>query len=118
MAAESRWNDIMNKLHDNSIEAYSPGTKAGECKAPYVVIKLAGASQFMNYSTDTCYYDIMCYVPKNEYSKMEPFVDTVQAAMKQLEPMIMYANQKTISYYDDTYKAHMVSIMYRNYRKL
>ena len=39
-------------------------------------------------------------------------------ALKALEPMLMPTHYETPSFYDDTLKAHMISVQYRNYRKL
>ena len=38
--------------------------------------------------------------------------------MKKLMPMLKPNGMQTPSYYDDTYKAHMVSISYTNYKKV
>ena len=42
----------------------------------------------------------------------------MKAAMKGLEPMIVPYGNQTPSYYDDSVKAHMVSIEYKNYKKM
>ena len=63
-------------------------------------------------------YAVMCYVPKQAYSTLEPLVQKVKKAMKELEPMIMPYGSQTPSYYDDSYKAHMISIEYKNHKKI
>ena len=60
----------------------------------------------------------MCYVPKTQYSKLEPLVQRVKKAMKGLEPLIVPYGSQTPSYYDDGLKAHMISIEYVNYKKM
>ena len=60
----------------------------------------------------------MCYVPKDAYSELEPFVASVKQSMKKLMPMLKPNGIQTPSYYDDTYKAHMVSVSYTNYKKV
>ena len=42
----------------------------------------------------------------------------VKRIMKELEPMIVPYGMQTPSYYDDGYKAHMISIEYANYKKM
>ena len=43
---------------------------------------------------DDDFYAVMCYVPKQAYSTLEPLVQKVKKAMKELEPMIMpYGSQ-------------------------
>ena len=116
--AESRWQDIFLHLKKAGLEVYPPGMKVGDCLKEYVVIKNNGSSKLPNFSTDNELYSVMCYVPKERYSSLEPFVQDVKKKMKGLEPMILYNGNQTPSYYDDSVKAHMVSIGYKNYKKL
>lgn len=115
---DSRWQDIFLNLKKQGFDVYSPGIKTGECVSEYVVVKNDGSSKHTSFSTDVDLYAIMCYVPKNKYSSLEPLVQRVKNAMKRLEPMIKPYGTQTPSYYDDSYKAHMVSIEYKNYKKL
>lgn len=115
---DSRWQDIFLNLKKQGFDVYSPGIKTGECVSEYVVVKNDGSSKHTSFSTDVDLYAVMCYVPKNKYSSLEPLVQRVKNAMKRLEPMIKPYGTQTPSYYDDSYKAHMVSIEYKNYKKL
>lgn len=115
---DSRWQDIFLNLKNQGFDVYSPGIKTGECISEYVVVKNDGSSKHTSFSTDIDLYAVMCYVPKNKYSSLEPLVQRVKNAMKRLEPMIKPYGTQTPSYYDDSYKAHMVSIEYKNYKKL
>lgn len=114
---DSRWQDIFLNLKKQGFDVYSPGVKSGECISEYVVVKNDGSSKHASFSTDVDLYAVMCYVPKNRYSSLEPLVQRVKNAMKQLEPMIKPYGTQTPSYYDDSYKAHMISIEYKNYKK-
>lgn len=116
--ADSRWQDIFLHIKRAGVEVYPPGTKTGECLKEYIVVKNNGSSKHPSFSTDTDLYSVMCYVPKEKYSSLEPFVQKVKKMMKGLEPMIKPHGSQTPSYYDDSVKAHMVSIEYRNYKKL
>lgn len=115
---ESRWQDIFLHLKNQGFDVYSPGTKTGECTSEYLVVKNDGSSKHVSFSTDVDLYAIMCYVPKEKYSALEPLVQMVKKSMKELEPMIKPYGSQTPSYYDDSVKAHMVSIEYKNYKKL
>ena len=115
---ESRWQDIFLHLKNAGFDVYSPGVKVGECESEYLVIKNDGSSKHVSFSTDIDLYAVMCYVPKQKYSELEPFVQKVKKSMKELEPMIKPYGSQTPSYYDDSVKAHMVSIEYKNYKKL
>ena len=116
--ADSRAQDIYNLLKENGYEVYFPGVKVGECKKPYIVVKNDGSYQHISFSSDVDQYSVMCYVPRLAYSELEPFVQGVRQTMKQLEPMIKPFGSQTPSFYDDTYKAHMISIEYKNYKKI
>ncbi len=114
----SRWEDIVMCLKENGFDVHSPGTKTGECKSPYVVVKNDGSTKLVSFSSNSDFYAVMCYVPKQEYSKLEPMIQKVKATMKKLEPMILPYGTETPSFYDDGYKAHMISIEYKNYKKI
>lgn len=115
---ESRWQDIFLHLKNQGFDVYSPGMKTGECTFEYVVVKNDGSSKHLSFSTDVDLYAVMCYVPKEKYSALETFVRRIKNSMKELEPMILPYGSQTPSYYDDSVKAHMVSIEYKNYKKL
>ena len=114
---DSRWEDIFDQLKKAGFEVYPPGIKVGECTAPYVVVALGGSSVHTSFSTDVDLYYVMCYVPKQAYSKLEPFVREVDKAISGLAPMVLPYGQRQPSYYDDMVKAHMVSTTYKNYKK-
>ena len=117
-AAASRWQDIFNHLQTAGFDVYPPGIKLGECTDEYIVVKNDGSTRHSTYSTDVDMYAVMCYVPKTQYSKLEPLVQRVKKAMKGLEPLIVPYGSQTPSYYDDGLKAHMISIEYVNYKKM
>ena len=116
--ADSRWQDIFLHLQSAGFDVYPPAVKAGECQAEYIVVKNDGSSRHVGASTDDDFYAVMCYVPKQAYSSLEPFIQRVKRAMKELEPMILPYGSQTPSYYDDSVKAHMISIEYKNYKKI
>lgn len=116
--SDSRWGDLFKHLEEKGFDVYSPGVKLGDCTSPYIVIRLDNADKHTSFSTNVWLYSILCYVPRDSYSAMEPMVLDVQKYMKELEPMFLPHGQQSPSYYDDTYKAHMVSITYKNYKKM
>jgi len=116
--AESRWQDIVLHLKSCGFDVYPPGVKVGECLGEYIVVKNNGSSAHPSFSTDKDSYVIMCYVPKQKYSTLEPFVQRVKCCMRELEPLIRYDRLQTPSYYDDSFKAHMISLQYYNYKKI
>ena len=115
--ADTRWKDIYEKLSEHGFEVYSPGRKTGECTSPYIVVKDAGRVVSTEISSSQDLYDIMCYVPKDNYSTLEGFVDSVEAALDELFPMLRSMHFRTSSFYDDSVKAHMVSTQFVNWKK-
>ena len=93
--ANSRWQDLYLHLQKSGFDVYAPGMKLGtECSEPYLEN------------------------PTLLYSKLDEFVQRVKRAMKFAEPMFYPTGAQTPSYYDDSIKAHMVSLTYKNYKKL
>ncbi len=116
--ADSRWQDLYRFLKGKGYEVYAPGMKEGECTSKYIVIKYSGAVHQYNISSRQDLYDVMMYVPKTQYSKLEGFVQDVIRDMKELAPMFTpYDNQQDPSFYDESVKAHFVSVVYRNFKK-
>lgn len=117
MMSESRWGDIFKHLQKCGYDVYSPGTKEGECKKPYIVVKDAGVSKAMSISSSVALYDILVYLPKNQYSRLEPFMRQLKKDMDGLWPMMRPTHQQTTAFYDDSVKAWMSSTTYQNYIK-
>lgn len=113
----TRWSDIFNCLKNAGFLVYSPGTKEGECTKPYIVVKDAGASKAPSVSSTVNLYDLLLYIPKNQYSKMEPFIKEAETVMDELWPMIRPTHTRTTAFYDDSVKGFMVSLQYQNYVK-
>lgn len=111
--SESRWGDLFEHLQDKGFEVFPPAVKAGECKSPYIVVKLNGDSSIAGTSSTRDYYSVMVYVPKLSYSNLEPLVQKIKKAMKEIEPLFKFLNVQP-SFYDDSVKAHMVSVEYYN----
>lgn len=116
--ADTRIKDIFLFLKSKNFEVYFPAEKVGECRSNYIVVKDATTSKIGDYSSTVTYYDLMCYVPKDKFSSLAGFVEEVKEAMKELVPMIKPTYTETQSFYDDSIKAHMSSVQYKNYRKI
>lgn len=115
---DSRWQDLYSFLVSKGYDVYAPGQKEGECLSKYIVVKYAGSVKADMISSRRDLYDLMLYVPKANYSQLEFFVQQVISDMKEIEPLfISYDNQQDTSYFDDSVKAHFVSIVYMNYKK-
>lgn len=114
---DTRWSDVFKHLEKQGFEVYSPGTKEGECVKPYIVLKDAGDSKATGGPATQRIYDLLLYIPKNNYSQIETFVDEVEKAMDGLWPMLRPLHSRTTPYYDDSYKAWMTSVQFVNYRK-
>lgn len=116
--SSSVWADIFKHLKSKGFDVFSPSEKIGECDSEYIVVSLGAVSKLTGFSTNVEIYDVMCYVPKNNYSKLEPLKMAIKRAMKEIEPLVKPYGTETDSFYDDSVKAHMVSIQYKNYKKM
>lgn len=114
MMSESRLKDIYDCLKKAGIPVYFPTQKTGECVAPYVVVRDAGTVQYQQFSTVLTTYELLCYVPKNQYSQLEIFARQVKQAANALWPMIVSTRYQTPPFFDETVDAHMTAIQYRN----
>ena len=114
---DSRWSDIFIHLKNKGYDVYPPAIKEGECTSPYIVVKDAGSSKVEGISSSLTLFDVMLYMPRNSYSKIEPFVRQLEADMDELWPMIRPTHFITTSFYDDSVKGWMISIQYENYQK-
>ena len=117
-AAADRILDIYNLLKTEKVEVYLPGQHQGEVKTKYVVVTDQGANRFDNFSSTQCFVELLLYVPKEKYSELITFANTIKGYMKGLEPMIKPTYNESASFYDDIVKGHMISIEYQYYRKI
>ena len=109
------WERIFYGLKKEGINVFPPATKIGECKEEYVVVKQEGSSQAGNFSSEYHYYSFMLYVPQNKYQDLERLKEKVKKAVsKNLNPILMPTGLETPDFFDDTVKAHMSTIQYRN----
>lgn len=115
---DSRWQDLYKFLESKGYEVYAPGEHLGDCLSEYIVLKYAGATQLPNVSSRQDLYDIMLYVPRARYSKLEVFVQQVIADMKEIKPLFMpYDMQQDQSVFDAANNGHYVILTYCNYKK-
>lgn len=107
------WEILADAFDGEGIEVYPPATKIGECKERYVVIKNDGASQIGSFSSQQRYYTFLIYTPQHQYADVErnkKFVKDIIS--KKLYPLLIPTGTETPDFWDDTYKAYMVSVQY------
>lgn len=114
----TRWEDIYKHLKGKGVAVYSPSQHSGNCTSEYVVIKSTAMNNVPGTSSTRQGYDVLCYVPKYNYSRLDAFVDEITEYMKELKPMIMPVGTRTASFYDESVMAHMISIQYSNNRRI
>lgn len=117
---ENRWQDIFNHLKIKGWDIYPPGIHTGQCINRYVVVANYGTNKFGGFSTTRTEYDLMLYVPQNEYSKLENYFDDLKNDMKDLESIIMIrpTYTETPPFFDDNVKGYMVSVSYYQYKQI
>lgn len=117
---ETRLKDIRKGLESDGLEVFFPGQHKGECISPYTVVKDSGTMRLSTFSSIQHFYDIMLYVPENQFSKLDPLMQQVRSTMKTLSKTICLipAYEWSEPYYDESVKAYMSYITYANIRKL
>ena len=113
---DQRWRDICGVLKAAEIPVFAPAQHHGKCEAPYVVIRNAGTNKLVGISTTQTVYELLLYVPIDNYSFLDYFSDTVKETMKELYPMIVSLDSEVADYVDSEKKAHMRVLQYRNNR--
>lgn len=113
----TRSQDSFKHLESQGFDVYFPGFHKGECLSPYVVVKEGTTIPVTGFSSRMKTIELLCYVPENAYSTLCEYVDSVDKAMKSLEPMIMSLYQRDPDYHDTDVKAWMTTTYFRNYIK-
>lgn len=109
---------IRKALEEGNTDVFFPIQHKGECMKEYIVIKTDGTITEPVVSSERPIYTVMCYVPQNNYSRLESFVEETKRKMKNVFPLVMYIGNETPSFYDEEIKAHMISFQYQGCRKL
>lgn len=112
------WERIYICLKEQGIDVYSPAQHTGECISPYTVVRTGTSARIGTYSSTDTLYDIMCYVPKEAYSTLEPYKDSVKTALKSLYPALIDNHYETPAFFDDSVKGHMISMEYKVHKKI
>lgn len=112
------WQTIYNKLKEKGLNPYPPGRHQGECKERYCVVKENSQVPFFN-SNRVGYklIDIIVFVPLASYIQVEPYMQEIRVAMKEL-PYLRKTGNETPTIVDDEKKAYTTSIEYQILKKL
>lgn len=103
---------------DGETDVFFPTQHKGECLKEYIVLKMDGVTNELVVSSERPIYTILCYVPENQYSRLEMFVEETKQKMKKVFPLVMYVGNETPTFYDEEIKGHMISFQYQGCRKI
>lgn len=109
--ADNSWKSIYNHLKSNGYSVFSPGQHVGKCESLYVV--LAKAPTTKRYCVEDRLYDILIYIPLNDYSTIEDALQHLKFTMNKLFPFVQMYEDSSEPYLDKDVAAYMTSIMYR-----
>lgn len=113
----SRLKDIYKNLKDDKIDVYLTGQHIGDCIKPYVVVKKGAVTKMAGYSTLINYFDLLCYVPKNQQTKIDEYIKAIRKSMLKISPMIKFNTTTSEPYFDESVQGFMVDLEYINYSK-
>jgi hypothetical protein len=114
------WQKIYSALKNAGINVYSSGSHIGACLSPYCVVQQAGTYSAGGNSFGsngyTGYY-IHAYVPLGDYVKLSALLDSIRAAMRELErEHIIYSTGfESVHQIDDKFAAHTAYLEYRSF---
>lgn len=108
---------VFDFLQSKYVNVYLPGTLVGEISENTTVVKLAEETQFKQFSSKQRYIEILCYIPKNTYHLIGDYSESIAEKLKSCV-FIRDAHTKTAPYFDESYNAWMVSMLYYNVRKI
>lgn len=112
------WKKIYLKLKEKGLNPYPIGHHEGECENRYCVIK--EGTQIPTIKTNKLGYrriDIILFVPLGSYLEVEPYMEEVREAMKELK-FLRKTGAETPIIIDDEKKAYTTSIEYVLQKKL
>nr|PZN07753.1 MAG: hypothetical protein DIU64_11785 [Caldicoprobacter oshimai] len=112
------WSRIMDKLEEKGLNPYAPGMYEGVCQERFCIVRMS--SQMPMAGTNkvgTKLFDIIVYVPKTRYPDIEPYMQEIKEAMKELN-FIRPTGNETPPVPDDEKEAFTASIEYQVLKKL
>lgn len=109
------YEQLYDMLKENGYNVYSPGQHKGEVLEQYVVISESGTVKGHSLLNKT--YKLICYVPFNQYSKMERMTNKLKQDMIAMFPLLRPTGNETPAIYDEKVRGYTASIEYINYRK-
>lgn len=112
------WELMYRTLKDAGIDVYTPSQHEGDCVSPYVVISPQGSNRFNEYSTEVINIDVLCYVPMNKFSMLDPFVNEVKGILEGIYPVIKNTYNDVPGFPDDSNKSMSWSISYEGHKQL
>lgn len=115
---ESILKDIVATLQDAGYKVEFPVYHVGEVAEPFVEVKWNGSRRSEAYRrTDIDNYSIQIFVPRTQYSKLEPMMRDIKRIMyEKMYPMLIDDGYSQPSFYDDTNQSHYVELTYTNYK--
>lgn len=110
--------DIFDKLKEKKFNPYYKGQHEGLCKDPFVIV--AEGNQIPNINSNKLgqkIIDIIVMVPINSYLAVDPYVENIRNALKELD-YLRKTGTETPVIVDDNKKAYTMSIEYVLQKKL
>lgn len=103
-------------LRSADVPVYFPGTHKGECTSPYAVIRKLSSSQYVTYSTDVHYMEVICCAPN--ISGCFELADKAKAGLRTIYPTVRSTRDVSEPYWSDTSRCWMVQLEYTYYKKI
>jgi len=115
--AQTLWQKIYLYLKKLGYEVYSAGQKRDKCQTSYVVIKENGIVAMIGNIAGYKLFDIIIYHPMDIYSTMEPYVENIKKAIKDIDELRPTGNE-TPPIIDSEVQAYTTSVTYQQFKQL
>lgn len=112
------WKTIYDKLKEKGLNPYAPGQHEGLCDKPYCVVK--EGTQIPSIQSNRLgqrVVDIIVFVPIASYIALEPYMEKIRSALKELD-FLRKTGFESPAITDDDKKAYTTSIEYVLQKKL
>lgn len=114
---KTHYQQIYLHLKNKGFDVYAPMQNRDKCVKPYVVIKENGQYAMAGNVNGYSLIQIFCYYPKNQYSQLEFFVDSVKTELNEIDFLRATGNKSPILFMEEV-QAYMQSIEYQIFHKL
>ena len=107
------------RLKSFDVDVFFPRQHKGDCIKSYCVLKIQNSSRFDDFSSNIRYIDVLCYTPKDSYTKVLDYQKEIERHISKIqdELMIRSTGTTTTPFFDTAVNGWMTSMLYALYER-